>query len=68
MAPAHFRWGKLELPLGWIPVFNFHDHGREYSGALTGEWKGADAKTLGIMAAGIVILMAAIVVVGTAGS
>ena len=60
--------GKIGTSVGWILFLTSMIVVANILGALTGEWKGADAKTLGIMAAGIVILMAAIVVVGTAGS
>jgi L-rhamnose-H+ transport protein len=60
--------GKLGTSVGWILFLTSMIVVANILGALTGEWKGADAKTLGIMAAGIMILMAAIVVVGTAGA
>ena len=59
--------GKLETSMGWILFVASMIIVANVSGALAGEWKGSSPKTLGIMAAGIAILMIAIVVVGMAG-
>jgi L-rhamnose-H+ transport protein len=60
--------GKLGTSVGWILFLSSMIIVANALGALTGEWKGAEAKTLAIMAVGIAILMVAIVVVGTAGT
>lgn len=60
--------GKMGTSMGWILFLSSMIIVANVLGALTGEWKGARVKTLAIMAAGIVILMIAIVVVGTAGT
>jgi L-rhamnose-H+ transport protein len=60
--------GKIGTSVGWILFLTSMIVVANILGALTGEWKGADATILAIMTAGIVILMAAIVVVGTAGA
>lgn len=60
--------GKVGTSMGWILFVSSMIIVANVLGALTGEWKGARAKTLAIMAAGVAILMAAIVVVGTAGA
>lgn len=59
--------GKLGTSMGWILFVASMIVVANVSGALTGEWKGSSPRTLGIMAAGIAILMIAILVVGTAG-
>jgi L-rhamnose-H+ transport protein len=59
--------GKLGTSVGWVLFMASMIIVANVLGALTGEWKGSSARTLGIMAAGIVVLMIAIVVVGIAG-
>jgi L-rhamnose-H+ transport protein len=58
--------GRLGASTGWILFTSVMIIVANVAGALTGEWKGARAKPVAIMAMGIVILMAAIIVVGTA--
>jgi L-rhamnose-H+ transport protein len=53
--------------MGWILFVASMIMVANVSGLLTGEWKGSSPRTLGIMAAGIAILMIAIIVVGMAG-
>jgi L-rhamnose-H+ transport protein len=60
--------GRIGTSVGWILFLSSMIIVANVLGALTGEWKGAQAKTLKIMAAGIAILIAAIVVVGMAGT
>ena len=59
--------GKLGTSTGFILFVASMIAVANVSGALTGEWKGASRRTLGIMAVGIAILILAIIVVGTAG-
>lgn len=58
--------GRLGPSTGWILFTSVMIIVANVAGALTDEWKGARAKTVAIMAIGIAILMAAIIVVGTA--
>ena len=60
--------GKMGSSIGWILFLSSMIICANVLGALTGEWKGARSKTLAIMVAGVVILMVAIIVVGTAGT
>jgi L-rhamnose-H+ transport protein len=60
--------GRIGTSVGWILFLSSMIIVANVLGALTGEWKGAQPKTLKIMAAGISILIAAIVVVGMAGT
>jgi L-rhamnose-H+ transport protein len=60
--------GKMGTSVGWILFLSSMIIVANVLGALTGEWKGAEVKTLAIMVAGIAILVVAIVVVGTAGT
>jgi len=60
--------GKMGTSMGWILFVASMIIVANILGALTGEWKGAKPRTLVIMAAGIAILLVAIVVVGTAGA
>jgi L-rhamnose-H+ transport protein len=59
--------GKLGTSMGWILFVASMIMVANVSGLLTGEWKGSSPRTLGIMGAGIAILMIAIIVVGMAG-
>jgi hypothetical protein len=59
--------GKLGTSMGWILFMTSMIIVANISGALTGEWKGSSARTLGIMAAGVATLMIGIIVVGMAG-
>jgi hypothetical protein len=60
--------GKIGTSMGWILFVSSMIIVANILGTLTGEWKGSGTKSLLIMAAGIVTLMAAIIVVGTAGT
>jgi L-rhamnose-H+ transport protein len=60
--------GKLGTSMGWILFLASMIIVANILGVATGEWKGARPKTLAIMAAGIIVLMAAIIVVGTSGT
>lgn len=60
--------GKIGTSMGWILFVSFMIIVANILGALTGEWKGARVKALLIMTAGIATLMAAIIMVGMAGS
>ncbi len=60
--------GKLGTSMGWILFVASMIVVANVLGLMTGEWKGAPGKALAIMAAGIVVLMAAIVVVGSSGT
>lgn len=60
--------GKLGTSMGWILFISCMIAVANLLGLLTGEWKGANRRSLGIMGAGICILLLSIVVVGTAGS
>lgn len=59
--------GKLGTSMGWILFVASMIIVANVWGVVTGEWKGARGKTLAIMTVGIIVLMAAIVVVGTSG-
>lgn len=60
--------GKMGTSMGWILFVSSMIIVANILGTLTGEWKGSRAKTLLIMVAGITTLMAAIIVVGMAGT
>ncbi len=60
--------GKLGTSMGWILFTSSMIAAANILGALTGEWKGSSVRTMAIMAAGVGILMLAVVVVGTAGA
>jgi L-rhamnose-H+ transport protein len=60
--------GKMGTSMGWILFVSSMIMVANVLGLMTGEWKGARPKTLAIMAAGIAVLLVAIVVVGTAGT
>jgi hypothetical protein len=59
--------GKLGTSVGWVLFMASMIIVANVLGALTGEWKGSSARSLGIMAAGVIVLMIALVVVGMAG-
>jgi L-rhamnose-proton symport protein (RhaT) len=60
--------GKLGTSMGWILFMASMIAVANILGALTGEWKGASRRTLGIMGVGVLILLFSIVVVGMAGA
>ncbi len=59
--------GKIGTSMGWIAFKASMVVTANVLGLLTREWEGSSRRTLAIMATGVLILMLAIVVVGTAG-
>lgn len=59
--------GKLGTSMGWILFMSSMIMTANILGLLTQEWEGSGRRTMKIMATGVLILMLAIVVVGTAG-
>jgi L-rhamnose-H+ transport protein len=59
--------GALGTSMGFILFMSSMVITANILGLLTGEWRGASNRTMGLMAAGIVVLLLAIVVVGMAG-
>ena len=59
--------GKLGTSMGWILFMSSMVITANIFGVLTGEYEGSSRRTMTIMGAGVLILMLAIVAVGTAG-
>jgi L-rhamnose-H+ transport protein len=60
--------GKLGTSMGWILFMCSMIISGNVLGVLTGEWKGSSTRTMAIMAGGIAILMAAVILVGMFGT
>lgn len=60
--------GKLGTSMGWILFMSSMIMTANILGVLTREWEGSSRRTMTIMAVGVVILVLAIVVVGTTGT
>jgi hypothetical protein len=60
--------GRLGPSMGWILFMSSMIIVANVLGAATGEWKGASARSLKLMATGVAVLILAIVVVGAGGN